>query len=66
MKVEGDNCLRHAGKLKLMITGLLSKAVISTFYTRLVKAKKKGGKFKLQYIQYTERIIKESDQSVYH
>ena len=49
-----------------MITGLVSWVIISTFHIGWITAKKKRGKFKLQYIQYTERILKESDQTVYH
>ena len=49
-----------------MITGLVSWVIISTFHIGWITAKKKRGKFKLQYIQYTERILKESDQTVNH
>ena len=40
-----------------MITGLVSWVIISTFHIGWITAKKKGGKFKLQYIQYTEPMI---------
>ena len=42
-------------------TGLVFWVIISTFPIGWITANKKGGKFKLQYIQYTEGISKERD-----
>ena len=68
IKVEKDNCLRLKCKVKTNDHWLVSWVIISTFHIGWIgfKLRKKRGKFKLQYVQCTERILKESNQTVYH
>ena len=66
MKIDRDNCLRLLCEVKTDDHWVSFLGYHFNFSYWLDYSYKKRGKFKLQYIQYTERILKESDQSVYH